>query len=285
MSKKKTDKTIPVLDSGRCFLSNTTPAKARMLLKSGKVSVFQQNPFILIMNGDLGDDNMVKKVMAKNRMFISNFTSYFSDEKEVYIQNLGSTNISLTIQTMGDPIYISIARTKKPMNLTQYAPFELIKNSADFRKLINRNPPILRLMTEEEYVEYYEKMAEEEKIDLESAMRKGQDAHDVLMGKKRLPVNELQVEMDKKLEEKEEKLLQRKEPHQRVVGLCALADKDNGPDQRVTAADMKEELESLESILTAEDWEFVASKGVYKTVKDFAFKKLEELTASESDEE
>jgi len=287
MSKKK-NQTIPVLSIGRCFLSNTTPAKARMLLRSGKVSVFQQNPFILIMNGELGDEgNMakVKTIQQKNRMFVRNFTSYFSEEKEVYVQNLGSTNISLEIKTMGDPIYISIARSRKPMNLTQYAPFDLIKNSVDFRKLVNRNPPILRLMDEEEYVEYYENMAKDNKVSLDEAMRQGQDIHDVLMGKKRLPESELKREMDQKLAQKEEALLKHKEPHARVVGLCAQADKDNASDQRISASDMKEELETLSSELTAEDWEFVAAKGVYKTVKDFALSRLDELTSSSDSEE
>jgi len=274
MSKKT--KTIPVLDIDNRFLSNTTPAKARMMLKADKASVFQNDPFILRMNGEVGDNTMSRtKKQRTHSDFIQNFTRYFSEEKEVYVQNLSATNISLTLSGQGEVTYISIASTRRPMNLTQYADIQLIKQSSDFRRLVNRNPSILRLMTEEEYEDYYEKLANENGTTIQQEMRLGHEVHDILMGKRRPNTSELQQEMDKKLEDKEEMLLNPKEPDSRVVGLCAMADKDMDEGQRVSSRDFIERLESLAPELDDDDWEFISTKGVYPTVKAFARKQLD----------
>lgn len=275
---------ITVLDSNNCFLSYTTPAKARKLLKAGKVSVFNQDPFTIKMKGD-GETTMVKKTVKKgfSGSVLTSFSTFFSEEKDIYIQNLGSTNISLEFRGMAGNIYVSIPKTRKPMNLTQYVPFQVLAESPDFRRLVNRNPPIIRLMTEEEYVAYYEDLASKYNTTIEEEIRKANDILESLMLKKKPALQELQAEMQQKIEAKEKELTKIEEPNSRVVGLCARADKDNG-DSRLSEREFLEELEMLEGTLTANDYEFLMSKGSYKNIKKYAQKQLDALTST-SDEE
>jgi hypothetical protein len=266
---------IPVLDKDKKFLSNTTPAKARKMLKTGRASVFQKSPFIIFMNESIGETMTIKKQTSNS--YIQNFTTYFKEEKEVYVQNLGSTNISLELKGREETIYISIARTRRPMNLTMYAPFDRIKQSVDFRKLVNRNPPLLRLMSEEEYYDYYAKIAQENGTGVEQEMREGHEVHDILMGKRRPSTDELKKETIEAIEAKEELLLNPKEPLPEVIGLCVRADESMG-DEKITAKAFKEELETIKDKLGAEDWDFIIAKGVYKTVQEYARKQLDSLS-------
>ena len=281
MSTKKKH-TIPVLDHNDRFLSNTTPAKARMMLRDGKATIFNDNPFMIKKNGEL-KGNMPNKRKTKARVdFITNFTKYFAKEAEVYIQNLGSTNISLTFKYEGEDIYVSVPKTRKPLNLTQYVPFDGIKNSPAFRKMINRNPPIIRLMDEKEYLAYYNDLSEKYGTEPVDEMRKAQDVFDALMGKRAPSSQELKQEMEEQLTAKEEALLNAQEPNSKVVGLCAKADKDQ-KEMRITEREFLEELEVLEGDLTVEDWEYVSTKGVYRKVKKFASDQVDAMTSSDEE--
>lgn len=271
MSKKQN---IPVLDQDNCFKSYTTPAKARLLLKSGKMSVFKKDPFILKMNGE----TEVRMTRNKQRAaltggLITNFTKYFAEEKEVYIQNLTSGNISLEIKGMSDPIYVSIPKTRLPINLSQFVPFDQLKGSTDFRRMASRDPAALRLMTEDEYFEYYEKRAKSNGTSLEKEIRYAQNLQDRLMNRVKPATDELQRAMDQKLAENIDNLENPEEPHPKVIGLCAQADENQGA-MRITAREFLDELETIENDLKNEDWEFVSSRGVYKTVKAFALKQI-----------
>jgi len=49
-----TDKNIPVLDSQNKFLSYTSSAKSRILIKEGRASIFNRDPFMLKLKGESG---------------------------------------------------------------------------------------------------------------------------------------------------------------------------------------------------------------------------------------
>lgn len=283
-----TEKNIPVLNIDNRFLSYTSPAKARILIKKGRALVFNKNPFMIKMMGD-GENDMVSRStkVGLAGSLITNFTKYFSQEREVYVQNMGSTQISLSFPDgMGEHAYIIIPRTRKPFNLTQHVPYDSIKRSMDFRKIINRKPPLLRLIEEDEFIDYYEKLSERNKSSFEDELGKAQDLQNSLMNKTVLATDRMQREMEDKLEEKMEELEKPVEMHPKVIGLCAQADKEQGH-QRISAGDFIEELEALELELKVDDYEFVTTRGVYKMVKNFAAKKLDELTTTsdEDDEE
>lgn len=279
---------IPVLNYDNRFLSYTNAAKARILIKKNKALVFSKNPFMIKLKGDGGDPMVSRRTANEQGMYgaaIANFTRYFAEEREVYVQNMGSTQISLTFPVgPGDYAHVIIPRTRKPFNLTQHVPFDAIKRGMDFRKIINRRPPVLRLLDEQEFVDYYDKLAARNNTSFEEELGQAQDLQDTLMNKPRLANDRLQREMEDKLEEKKEELEKPVQINPKIVGLCAQADKEQGP-ARISAGDFLEELEAYAADLTVDDWEFITTRGVYKTVKNFAAKKMEELTSDDEDDE
>jgi len=275
------EKNIPVLDTNNVFLSYTNPAKARILIKKGKAYAFNLDPFIIKMKGE-GEIQMSQGMIGNS---VTNFTKYFSEEREVYVQNLGSTQISLSFTSgVGDTVHVVIPKSRKPLNLTQMAPFESIKKSMDFRKIINRRPPVLRLMDESEYLAYYENLAKQNRTTVEEELNFSLEHQYNLMNKPVISSEVLKREMEQKFEDKIEELEKPAELHPKIVGLCAMADKEQG-ESRLSANDFMEDLEALSSELTLDDWEFISTKGVYKVVKNYAAKKLDLATSdSESDE-
>lgn len=271
---------IPVLSMDNTFLSYTNPAKARILINKGKAHVFSKDPFMIQLNGENARE--LKMSNATQKTAIMNFTKYFDQERDVYIQNVGNTQIALTFTTgPGNEVSHIIPKTRKPYNLTQFIPFSAIKNSVDFRSLMNRRPPIIRLMTEEEYIAYYENVAGQNNSSFDDEVGK---VIDTVKGITERRPELLVREMEALKQEKEEALSKPPETHQRVIGLCVEADKEMGTN-RLSAGDFIEELEAISGELSIEDWEFVQSKGVYKTVKDFATKRLSSLTTSSDEDE
>ena len=272
---------IPVLDLNQRFLSYTNPAKARILLNTRKAHVFNKDPFMLQLNGEIGENEMARKSLKATRgNLITNFTKYFSEEREVFVQNMGNTQVSISF---GDGSYnICLPKTRKPYNITEDIPFELLKGSIDFRRIVNRNPPILRLLSEEEYLDYYDGLAERNGTSFEEEFEKAQRIKMNLQNKVQMPSEALTRDLEDKLERKKDQLEKPVEINPQVVGFCAQADKIQG-ENRLSAGDFIENLESMALDLTVDDWEFVMSKGVWKTVKAFASKEMDRLT--EDDEE
>ena len=278
------EKNIPVLDLDNKFLSYTSPAKARILLKNNSAIVFNKDPFIIRLKGEPGDLKMKSNNEGFSGNTITSFIKYFAEEKEVYVQNMGSTQISMSFNISDQIYHLIIPKTRKPYIVTQYIPFEAIKNSIDFRRIITRrNPPILRLLKEEEYFEYYENAAKRNKTSIEEEFSIAQNVMENLISKPKEVTDRVQREMESKLEDRIEKLESPVEPLPVIVGLCARADKEEGS-SRISANTFLEELESLEGKLKEEDWEFVSTKGVYKSVKKFATSRLEALTITEEDD-
>ena len=279
------DKNIPVLDQQNRFLSYTSPAKARILVKDSRATIFSKNPFMLKLKGEIGENTMVS--VKKHGGLITNFTKYFSEPCEIYVQNMSSTQISITFPGFGPggDFHITLPRTKKPYNLTQDVPFERIASSTDFRSLVNRrNPPLLRLIDEDEFIEYYERLADRNGTSFEEEMQKALDIKNNIANKVKLPSEAMQRTYEKRLEDKVEQLEKPEEIHPQIVGLCAQADKDMG-NQRMSADDFIDELDVLMPDLTAEDLEFVMTKGVYKKVKKFASDEFDRLTGSPEEDE
>lgn len=89
-----------------------------------------------------------------------NFTEYFREEKDVWVQNIGRTLISLEFDTgNGNKIGRCIPLIADPINLSREVPWDAIKNSADFRKMVMRQPRILRLLTSEEAEAFFAQRA------------------------------------------------------------------------------------------------------------------------------
>jgi hypothetical protein len=143
----------------------------------------------------------------------------------------------------------------------------------------------MRLIEEEEFINYYAVLAERNGTSIDAEVGAAQDLQAALMNKSPVTdamVDTLKREMEISKEKKIEELEQAPQLHPRIVGLCADADPEQGA-ARISSGNFIEELESLEAELTPEDWEFVSSKGCYKTVKKFAAQKLDALLPDTED--
>lgn len=279
------DNNIPVLDINNKFLSYTNPAKARILIKKGKAQVFCRSPYILRLQGEVGDGDMTIEELksAKRSSLLLNFTRFFAVEKEIYVQNMTNTQVSMSFKSPnGDDYHIIVPKTRKPYNLTLEVPFDLVKISSDFRRMVTRNPQALRIIDEEEYMEYFENLADKNGTSFDDELGRALDIKDRLQHKRKLP-DRIVRESEEEAEAKAADLEKPVEINSTVVGLCVRASKDYG-DDRLRATDFMEELEMLGPNLTVNDWEFVSSKGIYKTVKDYASKQLD-ILSYEDDED
>lgn len=266
-------KTVSVLDSKNKFLSFTHPAKARKLVREGKYTVFNNDPFIIKMAGN-GRQTM-------ENAFI-NFTDFFREERDVWVQNVsGTKQISMEFVTVnGQAIPYLLPRGRKPQNLSQRVPFTAIKNSMTLRDLLNRRPRVIKLLTVEEATEFYQKRANANNTTLDSELEASFTIQRNLQDKKADTVDETPerrtiVEQAKLVEEVGEQI------HPRVVGMC----QESRPDpekkaKRLKAEDFTEELSEMEGILTQDDLAYVSSHAAYKTVRAWAQKRQSDIDAA-----
>jgi len=208
---------------------------------------------------------------------ITNFTKYFREEHDVYVQNKSNTQVSLMFEMgMGRTESVLIPRNPDPINLTQLVPFSAIKDSPDFRKMINRRPPALILLEEEEYLAYYEKKAKSRGTDAQTEMDEAHQGQAAIQNKQaytnkdagpRRTIEELTEEQAAAPQSPDDIVTAR------VIGLCAQVGDDVEKDKRMSANQMLDELRAME--LTRADLEYLMGKGYWKTVKKFAQKELE----------
>ncbi len=220
---------------------------------------------------------------------ITNFTHYFSgEERDVYIQNISNNQISIQFE-VGPGRYESVLvpRSRRPLNLTQHIPFDAIKRSTDIRKLVNRRPPVLQLMTAEEYNKFYEDMAKSMGTTIDQEVEKSLELQAALMdrrvpevekGKETKSIDELEQERNDDPEAAAEM-----QPIPRVIGLCAQVGPDVPQTDKPQVAEMMSELETLEGEMRPTDFEYLASKGHYKAIKKWAMARLEKSQASSED--
>ena len=224
---------------------------------------------------------------------ITNFTQYFRDAEEngedIYVQNVSkNTQISMTFYVGQNQIEsVVIPQTKDPYNLCQDVPMSVLKESMDLRKLANRRPEVLRLLSYEEYTEYYEKQANKKRVTTEEAINQALEKKNKLMRKIKnagpMPktMEQLALEREKMEEEAEPEV----QIHPRVVGLCAQVGSGIKEADMLKASVFLEKLEDLEDMLENADLEFLMSNAHWKTVRTWVSKvqaqRLKELNEEE----
>jgi len=274
---RTTGSRVPVLDSQDRILSYTHPARARKLVKSGKALVVKDKPFIVKLARDPREEKMENRYVP----VITNFTEYFREERDVYVQNRSNNQVSMQYSTgHGVVESLLLPRGKKPLNLSQLMSFVDIKGSTDLKKLVNRRPPVLVLMEEEDYLDYYKKLAALEGKSMEQVMDEAQRHQSDLqnkraytrpMGESRQTLEEIEAEHAALPPDPQDKITAR------VAGLCSNVGADVKEDDRMSVNEMLYELDELNSddSLTRGDFEFLLGKGFYPEVKKWANDQLD----------
>ena len=203
--------------------------------------------------------------MQHTEKSIKNFTEYFKEERDVYVQNKTNTQISLEFGMAPNISSVTIPKTKKPFNLSQHVPFKDLKNSVNLRKMLNRRPPVMDLMEEKEYIGFYEDLAKENNTDINEEINKASDEQMRLMNR------QIQTEDAKREDEKIdiEDVETPPQPKPFIVGLCV--------DDAKTASEILDELKMMEDELTITDLEYLQNKIELKTVKKWVVKKISSL--------
>lgn len=219
--------------------------------------------------------------MSQQSQHVSNFTDYFKNARDIFVQNISDCQVSLEFKSpSGDVTPVLLRRSRDPVNLTQQVSFEDIKSSASFRRLVNRVPSVIRLMTEADYNGYYEQKA---KI-------AGKSVDDVIReAEVRRQNNQAHIADLKEVAAKTEAFDDAQSPdklemkmadvvHPRVMTLCQQVSADVPNERKLGASDLLEELKTLN--LKEADLEYVQSHGYWKSVKKWAAAELAAKSAN-----
>lgn len=165
---------VKVYGPNKVFVSYTHPARARALLAKGRAIILSIKPFKIQLRDCVleGVNPEREKTMTKNkkRPYVS-FTELFKEEKDIWVQNVGKTQISLNFMT-SPGVYVGkcLPRTSKPINLSQFVSFEAIKSSTDLKIILNRRPAKLLVLTDEEAQNIFNEMARANGTSMEKEM-------------------------------------------------------------------------------------------------------------------
>jgi hypothetical protein len=209
------------------------------------------------------------------------FLNYFKEEKPVFVQNLSNCQVSVTFDLgSGRVESVLFPNVKDPIDLTQQIPFQAIKNSIDFRKMLNRKPLTLRLLTDEEYQAHYNRLAKNHGISFDQALEKADDRRRSIQTHQKLkdaPTKHLKVS-DKHDDGEGEDGIETEQDviNPKVLHLCLQVHPSVPDQQKLSAQTMLGELDVLGD-LTPADWMYVQTNGYYKSVKNLAKKQLAHL--------
>jgi len=223
---------------------------------------------------------MAKK--ALKTVSLAELTRYFAEEKDIYIQNVSSGLVSLSFGDK-DEIGYTVPNTPNPVCLTSIIPFHLVKKSITFRKALLRNPPFIRMLTEEEYKEFFTRKSVVAKKSPEELIEDTEVKQMRLQNKEMEPVKDIPEPVTNSATEPEtlDEVLT-----PRIIQIIATL---NAPTTEgavpIVLSDVIDELDSID--LNMDDFEYVRSQGKFKTIKKWAADKvaaIEEKTSLTADE-
>lgn len=218
-------------------------------------------------------------------MTVKNFTEFFKTENDIYVQNISNCQVSVMFEIgAGHTESYLFTNTKDPVNLTQEIPFSAIKASMDMRKMLNRVPPALKVLTQEEYTAYYSRAAATR--ELPDATAAIQDAA------RRRVTTQHHIPLDSADKHEEPAAVDQKtasapttedEINPKILNLCLQVHPRVEDTAKITAQTFLVELDSA-GTLSLLDWEYVLAHGYYKTVKNLAKKNIAHLAAQDAED-
>lgn len=207
---------------------------------------------------------------------IKNFTEFFKQEGDIYVKNVSGCNVSVLFSDGKSSESFLFENKPDPINLTNSIPFALIKQSTDFRKALNRQPVTLQIISQEEFEKYYEQKAKKvgKSVDeiKEEVLKKSQELQN------KVPLPKADAEDSKNSDKHDEVVSEDEIINPRILNLCLQVHPSVDPDKRATSQEMLNELETIHD-LKFEDWEYIFSHGYYKSLKNLAKQKMNELAS------
>ena len=201
---------------------------------------------------------------------LTNFTEYFKEPHDVWVRTTTAKQVSLNMPTgPGQTTSFVVVATGDPFNLTIRFDFETIRKSPDIRQFVaGRKDPLLQLMTAVEATAYYDRKAKRDGFDSpEEAMTKAEEKREKMLSVQNdssttaRPVNQDHASPNGDNVVSIEQVIT-----PRVIHLCHQVDDSIPINQRWDAGRLLDELEQIESSMTADDFQYVVGHGRYKSI-------------------
>jgi hypothetical protein len=262
------------------------PARARILVAEGAAVWADDRTVRLTREPSAG---LVRSpTMTQQTPAITNFTKFFLQPSDIYVQNISSTQVAMQFDMGNGQMMPFILPPKRdPVNLTQHVPWDAVARSMDFRKLLNRRPPVLQLITEEAFNTFYEKRRAQQNLPSREAAIAQADEERQKIERRVLDSSDearpTKAEMVRPTEGNrtvtEDELI-----HPRVLHLMAQVGPDVPDKDKMPARQMLEELQGISDQLKVDDLEMIRSKGFWKGVKTWAREEISHRIEAEQGE-
>jgi hypothetical protein len=227
-----------------------------------------------------------------------NFTEYFKEEKDVWVQNVSRCQVSVMFDLAPgrSESYLFVPNTD-PVNLSQSFPFQAIKASMDLRRMLIRVPAALRLMTDADAKGYYERQAKDSGLkDADTAMMQAEERRAAVHSRQPLPnapdpiklhevVSDGQHLGEKKIVRSNlDPVTAEDEINPRVLNLCLQVHPQVPDQEKMSAQTMIAEIEGIPDLKLV-DWEYFLAHGFYKSVRNMAKQRIAKMIEAEAEEE
>jgi hypothetical protein len=283
---------VVVFDHLGTRLEPTSSANARILLREGCATLRSKDPVAITLARTANG-------WRRSAMQVVSWTDFFKEERDVFLQNISSTVVSMEFRDHGGVVIpIRILPTRDPVNLTEHIPFELIKRSQDFRKLVNRQPSVVIILSEAEYRAYFEKKAQQDGADPEavaSQASKRATTFDTPSQAMLDPIPSGPAPMDAnsrartareaaRADVAQEFTAEEDEVHPRLLHITQQFQRDTGEDadavmNRYSPNQCLADLQTL-GALAEVDLNFILARIPYKSVRAWAQQQLVQITAA-----
>jgi hypothetical protein len=198
-----------------------------------------------------------------------NFTQYFKEEKDIYVQNVARGQVSLQFGKGDQTVSFTLVRKRDPIVLTNHVPFRMIAESIDFRKILNRQPAVIKLLTDKEYEDYYKAKAKVNKTTVDAAIAQAETER---LRAKNKPVETKAPDKEDAKEEADEDSAPKVEEviNGRVQHLCHQASASIPEADRMKPADLLAKLKDIAEEFTVDDYEYILANTNNKTIHSWA---------------
>lgn len=285
-------KEVVVTDTEERFLEPTHPAKARKLMRNGKADLISKDPPAIRLRNPIEPTPGRKFSMNGERARIQELTKFFEVEQDIYVQNISDDPRIVLIEFKVDreTITFTLPEGRDPICLTGQIPFSSIKNSVDFRRMAQRRPPVMRLMTAEEYQKYFETKVETRKLVgefkevqelIEDAERKAVEVH-----QKKVKTKDRAPSPPQSLDQaiKDEQFVTQEEVIQpRVLWVVRQCDKEMKTDTEDNRMPASEALDALQALtLTDDDLNYIHGMCHYPQISKWAKMEMNQKSSLEN---
>lgn len=167
-----TSKTVLVVDASGKVLDDTRPGKARKLIRDGKAMLVDKDVPILQLKNEVPVDKIKE---GSNMIGLRKLGQFLAENEQVYVRNMRPKMVwALTFRNQyGDVQPFSIPYTDYPFCITDWVTKDMLMNSGDFKRIVQRIPLVIDVMGEQEYEKQVQGVAIQ---DLEIVQRTISDA-------------------------------------------------------------------------------------------------------------